>query len=264
MAMDAFDLAERFQTLVFVMSDLDLAMNTWMSRTVRVSGAADRSRQGARRATTLARIGEWGRYKDVDGDGIPYRTIPGDRHAGVFHARLRPQRQAASTASGRTTTSTTWTGWRASSRPRGSTCRGRMVDDPPAPRSASSATAPATGRSTRAAPSSSGSRRAHRLPAAARLSVHRRARRRSSTATSAIYVVEQNRDAQMLGLMRLELRARAGRQAAQRAALQRPADRRALGHRRHPACRKGSRSGAAATRWSPQRRPRKGRRATTP
>src|SRR3954454_2786538 len=77
MAMDAFDLAERFQTLVFVMSDLDLGMNTWMSRTFTYpERPLDRGK--LLDAAALARMGEWGRYRDVDGDGIPYRTIPGD------------------------------------------------------------------------------------------------------------------------------------------------------------------------------------------
>jgi 2-oxoglutarate ferredoxin oxidoreductase subunit alpha len=76
MSMDAFDLAERFQSLVFVMSDLDLAMNTWMSRPFEYPDRpVDRGK--VLDAETLARIGTWGRYKDVDGDGIPYRTIPG-------------------------------------------------------------------------------------------------------------------------------------------------------------------------------------------
>jgi 2-oxoglutarate ferredoxin oxidoreductase subunit alpha len=76
MAIEAFDLAERFQTLVFVMSDLDLAMNTWMSETFAYPDAPlDRGK--VLDESTLARVGEWGRYKDVDGDGIPYRTIPG-------------------------------------------------------------------------------------------------------------------------------------------------------------------------------------------
>ena len=43
----------------------------------------------------LKKLGEWGRYKDVDGDGIAYRTIPGDGMPVVLHARLRPQRQGA-------------------------------------------------------------------------------------------------------------------------------------------------------------------------
>jgi 2-oxoglutarate/2-oxoacid ferredoxin oxidoreductase subunit alpha len=77
MAMDAFDLAERFQVVVFVMSDLDLGMNTWMAQTFRYP---DRPLDRGKRlnAETLKQIGEWGRYKDVDGDGIPYRTVPGE------------------------------------------------------------------------------------------------------------------------------------------------------------------------------------------
>jgi 2-oxoglutarate ferredoxin oxidoreductase subunit alpha len=79
MAQDAFELAEQFQTLVFVMSDLDLAMNNWMAdpfkfpekpiRRGKVLGKED-----------LDRLGGFARYKDVDGDGIPYRTLPGTDH----------------------------------------------------------------------------------------------------------------------------------------------------------------------------------------
>ena len=83
MAMDAFDLAERFQCLVFVMSELDLAMNTWMSPTFTYpERPIDRGK--VLDAEILKRIGEWGRYKDVDGDGIPYRTIPGSDMPAYF------------------------------------------------------------------------------------------------------------------------------------------------------------------------------------
>jgi 2-oxoglutarate ferredoxin oxidoreductase subunit alpha len=83
MSMDAFDLAERLQTLVFVMSDLDLGMNTWMSDTLEYPDRPlDRGKVLDR--DTLARIGEWGRYKDVDGDGIPYRTLPGTNMPAYF------------------------------------------------------------------------------------------------------------------------------------------------------------------------------------
>ena len=77
MAMQAFDLAERFQTIVFVLSDLDLGMNTWMSRPFAYPRKAlDRGK--VLDADAVKRIGtEWGRYKDIDGDGIPYRTVPG-------------------------------------------------------------------------------------------------------------------------------------------------------------------------------------------
>jgi 2-oxoglutarate ferredoxin oxidoreductase subunit alpha len=83
MAMTSFDLAERFQTLVFVMSDLDLGMNTWMSSTFSYpEGPVDRGK--VLDAETLKRMGEWGRYQDVDGDGIPFRTLPGDGMPAYF------------------------------------------------------------------------------------------------------------------------------------------------------------------------------------
>jgi 2-oxoglutarate ferredoxin oxidoreductase subunit alpha len=76
MAQEAFDLAERFQTPVFVMSDLDLGMNTWMSDPFTYPEAPlDRGK--VLDAETLKELGDWGRYKDVDGDGIPYRSLPG-------------------------------------------------------------------------------------------------------------------------------------------------------------------------------------------
>ena len=83
MAMEAFDLAERFQTPVFVMSDLDLGMNTWMSKTFDYpTKPIDRGKVVD--SETLDRIGKFGRYRDVDGDGVPYRTIPGDDMPAFF------------------------------------------------------------------------------------------------------------------------------------------------------------------------------------
>jgi 2-oxoglutarate ferredoxin oxidoreductase subunit alpha len=75
MAMDAFDLSERLQTPVFVMSDLDLGMNIWMSEPFPYpEQPLDRGKVLDK--ATLERLGDWGRYKDVDGDGIPWRTLP--------------------------------------------------------------------------------------------------------------------------------------------------------------------------------------------
>ena len=83
MAIEAFDLAERFQTPVFVMSDLDLGMNTWMSKPFPYpSKPLDRGKVLDEEA--LDRIGKFGRYRDVDGDGIPYRSIPGDGMPAFF------------------------------------------------------------------------------------------------------------------------------------------------------------------------------------
>jgi 2-oxoglutarate ferredoxin oxidoreductase subunit alpha len=80
---EAFDLAEQFQTPVFVMLDLDLGMNNWMSDGFTYP-TKPVNRGKLLTEETLTRIGEWGRYRDVDGDGIPYRTIPGDGMPAYF------------------------------------------------------------------------------------------------------------------------------------------------------------------------------------
>jgi 2-oxoglutarate ferredoxin oxidoreductase subunit alpha len=83
MAMEAFDLADRLQTPVFVMSDLDLGMNTWMAEPFEYpSKPYDRGKRLD--AETLKRLGQFARYRDVDGDGIPYRTAPGDGMPAYF------------------------------------------------------------------------------------------------------------------------------------------------------------------------------------
>ena len=80
MAGDAFDLAEQLQTPVFVLSDLDLGMNNWMSEPFEYP---DKPLQRGKvlSAEDLDRLGGFARYKDVDGDAIPYRTLPGTDHS---------------------------------------------------------------------------------------------------------------------------------------------------------------------------------------
>ncbi|MGB9198648.1 MAG: 2-oxoacid:acceptor oxidoreductase subunit alpha [Terriglobales bacterium] len=87
MAQDAFDLAERFQTPVFVMSDLDLGMNNWMSDPFPYpEKPIDRGKVLTKE--DLERLGGFARYEDVDGDGIGYRTLPGTDHpAAAWFAR---------------------------------------------------------------------------------------------------------------------------------------------------------------------------------
>jgi len=83
MAQNAFDLAELFQTPVFVMLDLDLGMNNWMSDGFKYpEGPINRGK--VLDEEKLKELGTWGRYVDVDGDGIPYRTIPGDSMPAYF------------------------------------------------------------------------------------------------------------------------------------------------------------------------------------
>ncbi len=79
MAMEAFDLAEEFQTPVFVMSDLDLGMNNWMSDPFPYPEKPI-ARGKVLSAEDLRRLGHFERYRDVDGDGIGYRTLPGTKH----------------------------------------------------------------------------------------------------------------------------------------------------------------------------------------
>jgi 2-oxoglutarate ferredoxin oxidoreductase subunit alpha len=84
----AFDLAERLQWPVYVLSDLDIGMNQWMTEPF------DYPDEPIDRGKVLWEqdieelAGKWGRYQDVDGDGIPYRTVPGNRHpASAWFAR---------------------------------------------------------------------------------------------------------------------------------------------------------------------------------
>ena len=79
MAADAFNLAEQFQTLVFVMSDLDLGMNNWMSDPFTYP-TAPLKRGKVLSKEDLDRLGGFSRYQDVDGDAIGYRTLPGTEH----------------------------------------------------------------------------------------------------------------------------------------------------------------------------------------
>jgi len=72
----AFDLAEHYQTPIFVMSDLDLGMNLWVSDELEHPDAPlDRGKLAT--DEVLSKLADWGRYLDVDGDGVPYRTVPG-------------------------------------------------------------------------------------------------------------------------------------------------------------------------------------------
>ena len=82
----AFDLAEHLQTPIFVLSDLDLGMNQWMTEEFRYPDKPMDRGKVLWEVDLEKANGDWGRYRDVDGDGIPYRTIAGNRHtkAGYF------------------------------------------------------------------------------------------------------------------------------------------------------------------------------------
>ncbi|MEO8055133.1 MAG: 2-oxoacid:acceptor oxidoreductase subunit alpha [Acidobacteriota bacterium] len=88
MAGEAFDLAERLQTPIFVLTDLDLGMNNWMSDAFPYP-TAPLDRGKVLDAAAVEKVKDtWGRYRDVDGDAIPYRTLPGTNSpAGAFFTR---------------------------------------------------------------------------------------------------------------------------------------------------------------------------------
>src|SRR5262245_41582396 len=79
LTMEAIDLSQQFQTPVFMANDLDLGMNLWLSEPFPYP-TKPIQRGKVLSAADLERIGQFERYKDVDGDGICYRTIPGTEH----------------------------------------------------------------------------------------------------------------------------------------------------------------------------------------
>ncbi len=79
MSIDAFEFAEKFQTPVFIMTDLDLGMNNWTSEPFTYPEKPI-NRGKVLSAEDLERLGGFARYRDVDGDGVGYRTLPGTNH----------------------------------------------------------------------------------------------------------------------------------------------------------------------------------------
>ena len=73
----AFDYAEKYQTMVFGFTDLDLGMNLWVSNGFEYPDEPMNRGKVLRTKEELEKIENYGRYRDVDGDGIPYRTLPG-------------------------------------------------------------------------------------------------------------------------------------------------------------------------------------------
>lgn len=76
----SFDIAERLQTPVVILSDLDMGMNQWMSKPFEYPQTPMDRGKVIREEDLEELKGNWGRYLDKDGDGIPYRTLPGNKH----------------------------------------------------------------------------------------------------------------------------------------------------------------------------------------
>jgi 2-oxoglutarate ferredoxin oxidoreductase subunit alpha len=86
-AVKAFDLAERFQTPVFLLSDLDIGMNDWMIPKLTWDDSYTPDRGKVLSAEELEQAKSFYRYLDSDGDGIPYRTLPGTHPKGAYFTR---------------------------------------------------------------------------------------------------------------------------------------------------------------------------------
>ncbi len=87
MAVAAFDLAERFQTPVFFMTDLDIGMNDWMVPELDWDDSYRPDRGKVLHAEDLEKIEKFYRYEDKDGDAVAYRTIPGEHPKGAYFTR---------------------------------------------------------------------------------------------------------------------------------------------------------------------------------
>ena len=87
MSVHAFDLAERLQTPVFLLSDLDIGMNDWMVPELEWDDSYRPDRGKVLGPKELAEMDRFVRYLDVDGDGIPYRTLPGEAPKGAYFTR---------------------------------------------------------------------------------------------------------------------------------------------------------------------------------
>ena len=87
LAIEAFDLAERLQTPVFVLSDIDIGMNDWMCRDLKWDDAYVPDRGKLLNNEQIEKLEKFQRYIDHDGDGIPYRTLPGVNRKGAYFTR---------------------------------------------------------------------------------------------------------------------------------------------------------------------------------
>jgi len=87
MAVMSFDLADRLQTPVFMLSDLDIGMNEWICPDLKWDESYVPDRGKVLSAEELESMQQFYRYLDIDGDGIPYRTLPGEHPKGAYFTR---------------------------------------------------------------------------------------------------------------------------------------------------------------------------------
>ena len=236
MAVDAFDLAERLQTPVFVMTDLDLGMNNWMADPFPYPEKPARPRQGAleggpRPARRLRPLQGRGRRRHRLAHAARHRPPEGR----LLHARHRATTRTPPTPRARSSSSGTWSGSRASSRRPAPSCRRRSAHGAGGARVGHHRlrlVAPRHRRGARAA--RAGARPRDGLPARARPTRSRARSTSSWSGTSASTSSSRTATAQLAALLKLDLAPELVPAAPRRRPRPRAAARRALGHRRDP------------------------------
>jgi 2-oxoglutarate ferredoxin oxidoreductase subunit alpha len=205
----SLDLAEQLQTPVFVLSDLDLGMNNWMGRPFEYP---DQPMQRGKvlSAEQLQAMGGFARYKDVDGDGIPYRTLPGTDHplAAYFNRGSGHNEQAQYSERAED-----WLNNMARIARKFETARD-LVPAPATELNPSARVGIIAFGTTRYAIEEARDRLAHRLPTSLlrlRALPINQAVRDFVAAHERVYVIELNRDGQMHGILQNELPEFAGR-----------------------------------------------------
>jgi 2-oxoglutarate ferredoxin oxidoreductase subunit alpha len=205
MSIEAFDLAERFQTPVFIMTDLDLGMNNWMADPFHYpEKPLDRGKQLS--AEDLDRLGGFARYRDVDGDGVGWRTLPGTHHPkGAYFTRGSGHNDKAQYSE----REDDYTNNMDRLAHKFEVLRGRLPEPAAEPREDASIGLIAIGASDYAVRESRDQlQEEYGVPASyLRLKAYPFADglKEFIRRHDRVYVVDQNRDAQLLGLMRLDL-----------------------------------------------------------
>ena len=199
----AFDLADRLQTPIFVLLDLDIGMNERLCAPLEWDDSRVYDRGKIMTYEALEAGKDFGRYLDVDGDGIPYRTYPGThpKRGSFFTRGSSKDRYARYTEDAGTPIRTIWTGCCASSKRRKASCRSRS--------SARPAWRPRSARSITVRPARRWARRLRYWPPTACRSTSLRVRGfpfgqevvEFIDAHDQIFIVEQNRDAQLRMLL---------------------------------------------------------------
>ena len=124
-AVKSFDLAERFQTPVMMLSDLDIGMNDWVVPRLKWDDNYRPDRGRVLTLEQLEKMPKFQRYSDEDANHVTSRTLPGVHSKGAYFTRGSGHNKFGTTPKRRTSTRRSWTGWHRSTGRQRSLCRSR-------------------------------------------------------------------------------------------------------------------------------------------